>query len=41
VRGRYRELANTSWPALNVGGYQERSRGGEAAHDITGVAIPA
>lgn len=41
VRGRYQELANTSWPAFNVGGYQERSRGGEAAHDITDVAIPA
>ena len=41
VRGRYQELANTSWPAFNLGNYPERSRGGERAHEITDVAIPA
>ena len=41
VRGRYQELANTSWPAFNLGGYPERSRGGEAAHEITDVPVPA
>jgi 1,4-alpha-glucan branching enzyme len=25
LRGRYQELANTSWPAFNLGGYLERS----------------
>ena len=39
VRGRYRELANTSWPAFNVGGYPERSRG-DQPHQITDVPIP-
>ena len=29
VRGQYQELANTSWPAFNLGGYPERSRGGD------------
>ena len=41
VRGRYQELANTSWPAFNLGGYPERSRGGEVAHEITDVPVPA
>ena len=41
VRGRYQELANTGWPAFNLGGYPERSRGGEQAYEITDVAIPA
>jgi 1,4-alpha-glucan branching enzyme len=41
VRGRYQELANTSWPAFNLGGYPERSRGGERAHEATDIAIPA
>ena len=40
VRGRYQELANTSWPAFNLGGYPERSRGGEAAHDDHGRRHP-
>ena len=41
VRGRYQELANTSWPAFNLGNYTERTRGGERAFDITDVPIPA
>ena len=41
VRGRYQELANTSWSAFNLGGYPERSRGGEAAHEITDIPVPA
>jgi 1,4-alpha-glucan branching enzyme len=41
VSGRYRELANTSWPAFNLGGYTERTRGGDAAHNIDQVPIPA
>jgi 1,4-alpha-glucan branching enzyme len=40
VSGRYRELANTSWPAFNVNGAPERTRGGEAAHDLTEVPVP-
>ena len=31
VRGRYQELANTSWPAFNLGNYTERNRGGDQA----------
>jgi 1,4-alpha-glucan branching enzyme len=41
VRGRYQELANTSWPAFNLGGHAERTRGGEGAHDIADVPVPA
>jgi 1,4-alpha-glucan branching enzyme len=41
VRGLYQELANTSWPAFNLGSYPERTRGGERAFDITDVPIPA
>ena len=41
VRGRYQELANTSWPAFNLGNYTERTRGGERAFDITDVPIPS
>lgn len=41
VSGRYRELANTSWPAFNLGGYPERTRGGDQAHQIQEVPIPA
>ena len=41
VHGRYQELANTSWPAFNLGNYAERTRGGEQAHDITDIPIPA
>jgi 1,4-alpha-glucan branching enzyme len=41
VRGRYQELANTSWPAFNLGNYPEKSRGGDTGHDITSVSIPA
>ena len=29
------------WPAFNLGGYPERSRGGEVAHEITDVPVPA
>jgi 1,4-alpha-glucan branching enzyme len=41
VSGRYRELANTSWPQYNLGGYQERTRGGDQAHWIDHVKIPS
>jgi 1,4-alpha-glucan branching enzyme len=41
VEGRYKELGNTSWPAFNVGGYRERTRHGDATHDIGDVPIPA
>ena len=41
VQGKYQELANTSWPSFNLGGYQERTRGGDAAHDITEVPVPS
>ena len=41
VRGRYQELANTSWPAFNLGGYPEKTRGGGAAHDLGDVPIPS
>jgi 1,4-alpha-glucan branching enzyme len=41
VSGRYRELANTSWPAFNLGGYAERTRGGDAAHQLDNVPVPA
>ena len=41
VDGRYRELANTSWPAYNVGGYSQRSRGADRALLIDdGIPIP-
>ncbi|HST93371.1 MAG TPA: alpha-amylase family glycosyl hydrolase [Microvirga sp.] len=41
VRGRYEELANTSWPAFNLGSSPEKTRRGGAAHDIDGVPVPA
>lgn len=41
VRGRYQELANTSWPAFNLAGYPEKTRGGETAHEISDVPIPS
>jgi 1,4-alpha-glucan branching enzyme len=41
VRGRYQELANTSWPAFNLGNYTERTRGGDRAFDIVDLPIPA
>jgi 1,4-alpha-glucan branching enzyme len=41
VSGRYRELANTSWPEFNIGGYIKRSRGGEQAQWIDDLPIPA
>lgn len=41
VTGKYRELANTSWPAFNLGNYVERTRGGDNAHQIADVPIPA
>ncbi len=41
VSGRYREIANTSWPAFNLGGYAERSRQGDQARDISEVPVPA
>jgi len=41
VSGRYRELANTSWPKFNVGGVLERSRGGDQALPVDdGISIP-
>jgi 1,4-alpha-glucan branching enzyme len=39
--GRYREVANTSWPAFNLGGHVERTRGGDDAHQISDVPLPA
>ena len=41
VSGRYQELANTSWPVFNLGASHEKTRGGDIAHDIGGVHIPA
>ena len=41
VSGRYKEIANTSWPAFNLGGYAERTRHGDQSHDINEVPIPA
>ena len=41
VSGRYKEIANTSWPAYNLGGYAERTRHGDQSHDINEVPIPA
>lgn len=41
VRGTYQELANTSWPAFNVGGVTERTRGGNSANYIESVPVPA
>jgi len=41
VSGKYREIANTSWPAYNLGGYAERTRHGDHAHQITDVPVPA
>lgn len=42
VDGRYRELANTSWPTYNVGDYPQRSRGADRALLINnGIPIPA
>ncbi len=41
VSGRYRELANTSWSEFNLGGYTERTRGGDQAHWIDDLPIPA
>ena len=41
VSGRYKEIANTSWPTFNLGGYAERTRHGDQAHDINEVPIPA
>ncbi len=41
VSGLYQELANTSWPVFNLGGYPEKTRGGWPAHHISDVHIPA
>jgi len=41
VSGKYREVANTSWPDFNLGGYAERTRGGDRAHQIDDVPVPA
>jgi 1,4-alpha-glucan branching enzyme len=41
VSGRYQELANTSWPAFSLGASPEKTRGGDTAHHINGVHIPA
>lgn len=40
VSGRYREIANTSWPAFNIGGVPETTRGSDVQH-IHSVRIPA
>lgn len=41
VSGRYRELANTSWPEFNLGGYVKRTRGAAQAQWIDDLPIPA
>jgi 1,4-alpha-glucan branching enzyme len=41
VSGRYKEIANTSWPAFNLGGQAERTRRGDQAYDIHEVPVPA
>ena len=41
VRGRYQELANTSWPAFNLGGHPEQSRGGDKRARHHRRAVPA
>jgi len=41
VSGNYREIANTSWAAYNLGGVPEASRGGVQAFNISNVHIPA
>ncbi len=41
VSGRYRELANTSWPQYNLGGVPWASRGGDNAYYINNLHIPA
>jgi 1,4-alpha-glucan branching enzyme len=41
ISGLYQELANTSWPEFNVGGYPVKSRGDWPAHNINNVHIPA
>jgi len=41
VSGRYRELANTSWPEFNLGGYAARTRGRDQAQWIDDIPIPA
>jgi 1,4-alpha-glucan branching enzyme len=41
VSGRYRELANSSWPVFNLGGYPERTRGGDQAFQVDEVPVPA
>lgn len=40
VSGRYRELANTSWPEFNLGNYTQRTRGSDQAYQIDDVPIP-
>jgi 1,4-alpha-glucan branching enzyme len=41
VVGRYKEVANTSWPAFNLGASPEKTRGGDQAFNISGVHIPS
>ncbi len=41
VTGRYREIANTSWPQFNLGGYPLRTRGGDRSFSIQDVPVPA
>ncbi len=41
VSGKYKELANTSWPAFNLGASSEKTRGGDRSYSISGVHIPA
>jgi len=40
VSGLYQELANTSWPEFNLGGYPVKTRGGWPAYHIDGVPVP-
>lgn len=41
VSGKYRELANSSWPAFNLGATAERTRGGDQSFQISDVPVPA
>lgn len=41
VSGRYKEIANTSWPPFNISGFTEATRHGDHYNQIVDVHIPA